>query len=131
MNRSFFYQKALTSSDAAAGGGRMSSNCMMALLYLGGSFALGGAREVEATTVVKIAKGGGATLWVSIGCKEVAAVFSCEEVASASLVGLFPFDNFVPSRNVFLILQLSAPEDLNRLPTPLRGRGIVQSVIIF
>jgi hypothetical protein len=43
MNGTFFTKNASTS--AAAGGG-MSSNWTMALLYLGGLFALGGAKEV-------------------------------------------------------------------------------------
>jgi hypothetical protein len=86
MNGTFFTKNASTS--AAAGGG-MSSNWTMALLYLGGLFALGGAKGVAAITGAEIAKEGGARLCVIIGYKDDGAVFSCNEGASASLVGLF------------------------------------------
>jgi hypothetical protein len=49
---------------------------------------LGDAKEVAAIEGVKIAKEGGARLWVVIGCKD-GAVLSCDEEASASLVRFF------------------------------------------
>jgi hypothetical protein len=69
----------------------MSSNRMMALLYLGGLFAVGGAKEVASITGVEIPKEGGARLCVIIGSKDDGAVFSsCDEGASsASLVRFF------------------------------------------
>jgi hypothetical protein len=41
----------------------------MALLYLGGLFALEGAKEVSEITGVEIAEEGGARLRVIIGCR--------------------------------------------------------------
>jgi hypothetical protein len=86
MNGTFFTKNASTS--AAAGGG-MSSNWTMALLYLGGLFALGGAKEVATITGVEKAKEGGARLCIIIGSKDDGAVFSCDEGASASFVEFF------------------------------------------